>query len=171
MRRLRAVRAAVVPGGAGGGEGESLDTGTKMIEELAEFAHNQWSGWMIYLFSKCTLNDDGTMTIPVWAVERWQRQAQTHYLDLPDDEKESDRKEARKVLEIMEVKMQEDELRTKSVEAAIEFLKHDNLQRHISYIAGEDLPPNGPALKVGGPILKVTIEWVSDEETKDTRKT
>ena len=72
-----------------------------MFEEIAELSHNQWSGWMDYLFEKSTLNSDGTVTIPKWAVERWNRQIKTPYLDLPEDEKQSDRKEAKRVMSII----------------------------------------------------------------------
>jgi len=68
--------------------------GGNMREKLAAFAHSQWSGWMEYLFSKCTVNEDGTATIPEWAVDRWQRQIKTAYENLDEQEKESDRKEA-----------------------------------------------------------------------------
>ena len=67
-------------------------------EILAELAHAQWSGWMEYLFSKGVLNEDGTWTMPAWAVERWRRQMKTSYNELSFDEKESDRKEADKFL-------------------------------------------------------------------------
>lgn len=70
-------------------------------EELAQLAHEQWLGWMAYLFAKSTLNEDGTATIPRWAVERWMRQVKTSYHDLPDNEKQSDKEEADKVLEIL----------------------------------------------------------------------
>jgi hypothetical protein len=33
-------------------------------EALAELAHEQWVGWMRYMFSKSQFNDDGTVTIP-----------------------------------------------------------------------------------------------------------
>jgi hypothetical protein len=72
-----------------------------MLEKLAELAHIQWSGWMEYLFSKCTFNEDGTATIPKWAVDRWKRQIATDYKDLPEEEKESDRNEARRVMELL----------------------------------------------------------------------
>lgn len=75
-------------------------TESRFREPLAEYAHNAWSGWMDYLFSKCRHNEDGTCTIPDWAVERWQRQASTVYADLPEDEKQSDRAEADKMLVI-----------------------------------------------------------------------
>lgn len=64
-------------------------------ENLAALAHEQWSGWMKYLFSKCIYNHaDGTYTIPQWAVERWSRQMEVDYKDLSESEKDSDRAEA-----------------------------------------------------------------------------
>jgi hypothetical protein len=70
-------------------------------EKLAAYAHKAWAGWMDYLFEKSTLNPDGTVTIPAWAVERWKRQAKTPYAELPENEKESDRKEADFMLAII----------------------------------------------------------------------
>jgi hypothetical protein len=67
---------------------------THLIEAMAAYAHAAWSGWMRYLFSNCTENEDGTCTIPAWAVERWKRQMNTPYDLLPESEKESDRVEA-----------------------------------------------------------------------------
>jgi len=73
----------------------------ELIEALASYAHEAWSGWMRYLFKKSTENDDGTVTIPRWAVERWRRQMNTAYADLPESEKKSDRDEARKIIEVL----------------------------------------------------------------------
>jgi len=73
-----------------------------MKEQLAKLAHEQWSGWMHHLFSKGTFNDDGTWTMPDWAVERWMRQSHSLYSELSDAEKESDRTEANKFLAIFE---------------------------------------------------------------------
>ncbi len=71
---------------------------SSMLERNAEIAHNQWAGWMKYLFSKSTKNDDGTVTIPRWAVDRWTRQAHTLYENLSEEEKVSDRAEAKKYI-------------------------------------------------------------------------
>ena len=68
-------------------------------EELADLCHDQWSGWMKYLFSKCTQLSDGNMVMPKWAVKRWYRQMHTVYDHLSKEEKDSDRKEADKFLE------------------------------------------------------------------------
>lgn len=76
------------------------------LEKLADLAHKSWSGWMEHLFEKSESNEDGTVVIPKELVERWKRQIETKYEDLSDDEKESDRKEARKVLKILEAKLE-----------------------------------------------------------------
>jgi hypothetical protein len=73
----------------------------ELREALASYAHQTWSGWMQYLFEKSHWNHDGTVTIPRWAVERWRRQSDTNYADLPKNEKESDREEADRMLILM----------------------------------------------------------------------
>lgn len=81
-------------------------------EKLAEYAHDAWSGWMKYLFSKGELRwaepspdsqarPERVYIMPAWAVERWQRQMNTPYASLPESEKESDRDEADKMLAIL----------------------------------------------------------------------
>lgn len=69
---------------------------------LANLCHKQWSGWMKYLFDKSIKNEDGTVTIPKWAVDRWERQVNTDYKDLSKEERESDIKEARKFIKLIE---------------------------------------------------------------------
>ena len=79
---------------------EVCSSGTHLrvdVEKLASHCHMQWSGWMKYLFNKCSLPKYGTITIPEWAVARWTRQMNTEYKDLPEEEKESDREEARRL--------------------------------------------------------------------------
>jgi len=72
-----------------------------LFEQLAKLSHEQWSKWMKYLFEKSVLNLDGTITIPEWAVERWKRQINTTYLELSEEEKQSDREEATKVMALI----------------------------------------------------------------------
>ncbi|MBM3120405.1 MAG: hypothetical protein FJ006_12840 [Chloroflexi bacterium] len=69
-------------------------------ECLSEYAHEAWSGWMKYMFEKSAMNKDGTVTLPKWAVDRWTRQMNLSYADLPEEEKESDRTEADRMLSI-----------------------------------------------------------------------
>ncbi len=76
----------------------------KLREKLAELAHDQWSGWMRYLFEKGNHNHDGTWTMPSWAVNRWSQQMMTPYSELSEEEQDSDRKEADKFLNVLEGK-------------------------------------------------------------------
>ena len=62
-----------------------------ITEKIADKTHEVWCNWMKYLFEKCEMNEDGTATIPEWAVVRWTRQMNTPYEDLTEDEKQSDR--------------------------------------------------------------------------------
>lgn len=78
-------------------QGGAIDS---LREKFAAQAHEAWSGWMRHLFEKCAHNTNGTSTVPVWAVENWERQMETPYADLSEEEKESDRKEADEYLAI-----------------------------------------------------------------------
>ena len=71
----------------------------KLIEALADFEHDRWSRWQKHLFSKCIKNEDGSYTIPKEYVERWNRQINTKYSDLSEEEKESDRREAKRIIQ------------------------------------------------------------------------
>lgn len=73
----------------------------ELREKLAELAHDQWVGWMRYLFSKGIFNDDGTWTMPAWAVVRWRWQMETPYSELSENEQDSDRSEADKFLAVI----------------------------------------------------------------------
>jgi hypothetical protein len=77
-----------------------------LIEALAAYAHEAWAGWMRHLFKRCWLRE-GTATIPSEWRERWERQTLMPYAELPDGEKESDRKEARRMLAIVAAARQE----------------------------------------------------------------
>lgn len=71
-------------------------------EAIASLCHDQWSDWMVYLFSKCTMPPDGDMIIPKELVARWLRQINTSYDMLSEEEKNSDRKEADKFIRLIE---------------------------------------------------------------------
>jgi hypothetical protein len=88
-------------------------------EKLAELAHNQWVGWMEYLFSK-SKQVDGCVVIPAWANERWHRQVATRYADLSEVEKDSDRNEADRFLAVFSAHISE---RDKLIEQMREALK------------------------------------------------
>jgi hypothetical protein len=69
-------------------------------ERLAAYAHNAWAGWMQYLYEN-SIQIDGVVVIPRGLALRWKRQMETDYFDLPENEKDSDRKEAKMILEII----------------------------------------------------------------------
>lgn len=75
------------------------DITQELREALSAYAHEAWSGWIRYMFSKFTIKD-GAVIVPAWAWERWSRQASTPYLQLPEIEKQSDREEADKMIAI-----------------------------------------------------------------------
>jgi hypothetical protein len=72
-----------------------------LLEELAALAHEQWSGWMQYMFSKCATTESGEVIIPKHLVERWQRQMRTPYGSLLEAEKLSDREEAQRMVKVV----------------------------------------------------------------------
>ncbi len=72
-------------------------------EQLAALEHEQWAGWLKYLFEKSDVDSEGRVEIPALLVARWKRQMITSYSDLPEDEKESDRVEADKVLHAIQI--------------------------------------------------------------------
>lgn len=76
-------------------------TEQELIERLACAEHDSWSRWMLWLFTRCVANPDGSATIPAALVERWMRQAYTAYDDLSEEEKHSDRTEVMHILPII----------------------------------------------------------------------
>ena len=64
----------------------------ELIEELADIEHKQWGHWTRCFF--VFYNADNR--------ERWQQQSHTAYKNLSEEEKESDRVWARKVLQKIE---------------------------------------------------------------------
>ena len=68
------------------------------IEAMSDIQHDIWANWMVYLFSVCVENPDGTKTIPADKVRRWERQIATKYIDLSEAEKDSDREQAIRII-------------------------------------------------------------------------
>ncbi len=89
----------------------------ELREIVAALAHDQWAGWMDYLFSKCidykpdTIQaEEGALIIPKWAVDRWRGQAKTVYSELTPAEMDSDRTEADKFLAVIATRQPDQEL-------------------------------------------------------------
>ena len=69
------------------------------VELMAQIIHEVWTSWMEYVFSVSSpLLPDGGVAIPDWAVNRWKRQMNTDYEDLPETEKQSDQEVAERIL-------------------------------------------------------------------------
>ncbi len=85
------------------------------LEALAALEHERWSGWMKYQTSKVvgrsfipagssasiTGSAERGLIFKVLDVDRWSRQQDMPYSSLAEDEKESDRKEARKTIALL----------------------------------------------------------------------
>ncbi|MEH1030516.1 hypothetical protein [Micromonospora profundi] len=72
-----------------------------VIEALAALEHERWAHWQRYLHGQGELGEDGSITIPAALVGRWARQMATPYVELSEDEKESDREQVRRYLPVI----------------------------------------------------------------------
>ena len=73
-----------------------------LLETLASVEHERWSHWQRYMHSKCvSQGDDGALLIPADLVKRWEKQIDTPYSALTNEEKESDREQVRKYLPLI----------------------------------------------------------------------
>lgn len=71
-------------------------------ENLAAYAHDAWSRWMRYLFSKSNELENSQIVIPSDLVIRWQKRRERPYIYL-SEKKKSDRSEAEKMISIFEI--------------------------------------------------------------------
>lgn len=69
-----------------------------LVERLAALEHERWAHWQRYMHSKGQRAADGSITLPADLVQRWERQIETPYDQLSDDERESDREQVRRYL-------------------------------------------------------------------------
>jgi len=74
----------------------------ELIEQLAEKEHASWARWMSYVFELCGTSTHGIVAIPAGLVARWQKQIETPYAELSEQEKQSDRDEVTHILPIIE---------------------------------------------------------------------
>jgi len=73
----------------------------KLTEALAEYAHDVWSRIKLSTFEKGSEHSTGGLLIPREVVSKWRKQIDSSYYLLSEDEKESDREEAKKILNIL----------------------------------------------------------------------
>lgn len=96
------------------------------IEAGADLEHDRWSKWQKYMHSKILPSaDDGIMLIGQEFVDRWNRQINTPYAELSEQEKESDRIEVRKYLPLIEnlLDSQEQRIRSEARKEMVEKIK------------------------------------------------
>jgi hypothetical protein len=72
-----------------------------LVDQLAAIEHDRWCHWQRYVHSKCTPQPDGSLLIPAGLVARWERQIDTKYTELDEQERESDREQVRKYLPLI----------------------------------------------------------------------
>jgi hypothetical protein len=70
-------------------------------EQLAAVEHERWSHWQRYVHSKGVRQPDGSLLLPPDLVSRWERQLNTKYTELDEEEKASDREQVEKYLPII----------------------------------------------------------------------
>ena len=72
----------------------------EFVEKGVDLEHKRWAGWQSYLFSKSEWTENGYL-IPKELCFRWQRQIDTPYSKLSEEEKENDRIEVRKYIPLI----------------------------------------------------------------------
>jgi len=72
-------------------------------EALAALEHDRWGRWQRYLHGKCDkhFEEEDSLLIPEESVRHWERQIATPYAELSEREKDSDRKEADRTIEVI----------------------------------------------------------------------
>ena len=80
----------------------------RLIESLADYAHEAWSEWMRYLLMHASIGPTARfgdraqcLVIPSEWHDRWDRQVSTPYANLTEVEKDANRKEARRMIALV----------------------------------------------------------------------
>ncbi|WP_314821037.1 hypothetical protein [Arachnia propionica] len=81
----------------------------QVVERLASIEHDRWAHWQRYIHAHCERRADGSLVIPPDLVARWERQIETAFVDLSEDEQESDRQQVREYLPVV-IRALEDEV-------------------------------------------------------------
>src|SRR6267143_268668 len=83
-------------------DNQTNESFTSLLEELAALEHERWAHWQRYVHEKGQRQPDGSVLLPADLVSRWERQINTLYRDLTNEEKDSDREQVRKYLPVLE---------------------------------------------------------------------
>jgi len=71
------------------------------VDTLADIEHERWAHWQKYMHDKGVRQPDGSLLIPAKLVSLWDRQLETPFSALSEEEKDSDREQVRKYLPIV----------------------------------------------------------------------
>ncbi len=104
-------------------------TREELIEYLAALEHERWSNWQAYVHNLCIKNEDGSLTIPKKYVYHWNWEIALKYKDLPDNIKESDRKEVYKIMPLFDHMFNENKTLQKTLQNSEK--NAENLQREL----------------------------------------
>lgn len=121
-------------------------------EALADVQHEIWSHWMRYFFTKCQNRqpwlgegDEGTYTVfPISLANRWTRQMNTPYAELSEQEKNSDREQADKILAVLP------ELSALSEEVGRLKADNEQLLSHLCALVGQHCSDQDGFISSGG---------------------
>ena len=91
----------------------------ELREELADIQHAIWAHWMGYMFGCGEFRKYGAWVMPAEKLERWWRQKETPYGELSDKERESDRHQADKILEVVQPALAAANARAEAAEAKL----------------------------------------------------
>jgi hypothetical protein len=92
-------------------QSESIEWEKDFVESGASIEHDRWARWQKHMFSKMVEEErfeegshfkTGNYILPKEFVDRWFRQIDTHYSELSEAEKESDRKESRTYIPLVQ---------------------------------------------------------------------
>ena len=73
----------------------------ELREKLADYAHEAWGLYMVWMLANCEQRPDGSVLISAGYAAALQRLATASYAELPEDQKNNDRAEADKILAIV----------------------------------------------------------------------
>lgn len=76
-----------------------MNKSDSLREQIASLCHEQWSEWMRDQMKKVHCEED-KWVVPGWVISRWCGQMNTPYEELDEVDKEDDRKEADRFIEL-----------------------------------------------------------------------
>lgn len=95
-----------------------------MMEKFAALEHERWVKWQKYMHSKFLNHSDGRgeyVCLPMDLLKRWEKQIETPYSELSEQEKESDREQVRPYLEYFSTLLDKLESKVNNISVEDEF--------------------------------------------------